>query len=387
MIESFIAKKHIKERKKQTLVSIIGISLGITVLLVSLAIGNGLNKEMIDNILSITAHISVTNSERTMYNYNDKKNLIEQLKGVEGAIPKYNTQGIMKYTGIFGTFGAGVKIESFDSEDAKRVLELDKKIVEGSLNFEKVSSILIGKELADQIAADVGETVTLTTMEREKDLIIAGIFQSGYYDYDTTMVFIPMKTAHFLAETDDVASEIDVKIKNIYKADEIAKEIAAATGLITKTWGEQNRNLLKALSLEKTVMLLVLSLIVVISGFVVGVLLSTLVVEKTRDIGVLRAIGYSRKNIMKIFIMEGMIIGGQGIALGAVLSLILINILEKFSLKILSEIYYLDKIPVDISIKEFLIVIIATFIIVFIASVLPAYRASKLKPVEALNYD
>ena len=387
-IEMFIAIKHIKERKRQSIMSTIGISIGIVVLLVSIAVANGLDKKMIDSILGMTAHISATNPELSIENYMDEKAELEKIEGVVGAMPKLSTQGIIKYSGNYGTFVSGVMIDGMLEDDLKNILKLDKKIVEGSLNFPNLKSIIVGKDLFEQIGGVIGTTVTLVSPEaKELNLEIVGVFNSGFYEYDSKMVIVPLMTAQILTEFGEIASSFDIRIKDVHGADKISKEIFFKRGLDTKTWGEQNRNLLTALALEKGVMILVLVMIVIVSCFAIGVVLNALVREKTKDIGILRSVGFSRMNILKIFLIEGMLLGAFGIFTGTVISSLIIWYLKVFSFRMPTDVYYLDKLPVDINIWVFLIVIASTMLVIFISSLFPAYKASNMRPVEALKYE
>lgn len=388
MVELFIAKKHIKERKKQSIISILGIVIGMTVLLVSLGISSGLDKNMITNILSMTAHITLTNSESSILDYTAMGKKIKLIKGVKSVAAVYDTQGIIKYEDESGNYVSGISIKGISEKDAIENLHFDKIMIKGHLKFDKLSSIIVGKELFNALGAKLGDKVKIISSEnKELNLTIVGVFQSGFYDFDTSMVIIPLRTVQILSDSGDVATSLEVKINNIYAAKKIGEEIYNKTGLLYRTWAEKNRNLLRALSLEKIVMVLVLSLIIIISGFVVGVILNTLVREKTKDIGVLRAVGYSKNNIMKIFLLEGLILGIIGIILGILTSGIILYALKTYSISFLSQIYYINKLPVDISWKEFVIVSGATFIIILISSIFPAYKAANLKPVEALKYE
>lgn len=387
MIEFFIAKKHIVERKKQSLISVIGITIGIVVLMVSIGIANGLDKNMINSILSVTSHVMVSNGEK-IANYKDIKGDIEKIEGVKGAVPSISTQGIFKYNGIYGGYVAGVKIEGYDLESAKKAMDLDKKIVNGVINSDKINGILIGKELFKAIGARVGDSVTIISSEnKEIKFEIEGVFQSGYYDYDINMVILPLRAVQYLMYGEDVVSKIDVTLNNPYEAPQISDQIMAITGIYSRTWGEMNRNLLSALSLEKTVMIMVFSLIVIIAGFVVWVTLNMLVREKIKDIGIMRAMGFSKKNIMKIFLIQGLILGSIGIVIGTVISLGFLWYIKNNTLDFITSIYYLTKIPVEISLKEILIIIGANLGIIFLSSIFPAYRGAKMETVEALRHE
>jgi len=389
LIEYFIAKKHIKERKRQSVLAILGITLGMTVLLVSLAISNGLNQNMIHNILSMTAHIEVSNSEMAISDYNELKTKIEEVDGVKGAMPKYATQGILKYSGDYGTFVSGVIINGIQEKDAQKILKLDEKIKKGKVELTKLTSVIIGKELFDQIGAEIGDKVKIVSPEsKELYLTIEGVYESGYYEFDSTLLIIPLKTVQILSETGDIVTGIDVKVDNVYKAEEVAKKIMELdTNLSTRTWGQLNKNLLYALSLEKTVMVFLLSLIIIIAGFVIGVILNTLVREKTKDIGILRSMGLAKNRVMKIFFLEGMILGVYGVISGNIVALIIIELIKRYSDKLPLNAYYLTKLPIIITFKDFMLISTATMIIIIISSIFPANSAAKLTPVEALKYE
>ena len=388
MLEFFIAKKHIFEKKKQSLIGILGITIGITVLMVSIGIANGLDKNMISSILSMGSHVSVPDIERED-NYKNLAEKLEKIDGVKGVIPKVSTQGIIKYTGIYGTHVSGVKVDGLDFEKAEKGLELKNKIVYGEMNSKKKNTILIGKELFNQLGAEIGDKIILVSPEnQELPLVIGGVFESGYYDYDVNMVIIPLATAQYLLYLDenDVTS-LEVTLFNPYKAEEVADKIFNKYGFLSRTWGDQNRNLLSALALEKTVMIVVFSLIVVIAGFVVWVIMNMLVREKIKDIGIMRAMGFPKKTIMRIFLFEGMTLGGIGIVIGTVLSLSILWYVENFSISGITNIYYLTKIPVELSLKEIITIIFVNIIIIFLSSVFPAYRAGKMETMEALRHE
>ena len=388
MLEFFIAKKHIFEKKKQSLIGILGITIGITVLMVSIGIANGLDKNMISSILSMGSHVSVPDIERED-NYKNLAEKLEKIDGVKGVIPKVSTQGIIKYTGIYGTHVSGVKVDGLDFEKAEKGLELKNKIVYGEMNSKKKNTILIGKELFNQLGAEIGDKITLVSPEnQELPLVIGGVFESGYYDYDVNMVIIPLATAQYLLYLDenDVTS-LEVTLFNPYKAEEVADKIFNKYGFLSRTWGDQNRNLLSALALEKTVMIVVFSLIVVIAGFVVWVIMNMLVREKIKDIGIMRAMGFPKKTIMRIFLFEGMTLGGIGIVIGTVLSLSILWYVENYSISGITNIYYLTKIPVELSLKEIITIIFVNIIIIFLSSVFPAYRAGKMETMEALRHE
>mgnify|MGYP000993285950 CR=1 FL=1 len=382
MIEFFIAKKQMLERKKQSILSIVGVFIGITVLIVSLGVSNGLDKNMINSILSLTSHINVYSPEN-IPNYEELVKNIEEVKGVKGAVPTIETQGIIKYEGHGEPYVAGVKVVGYDLDKAIKVMKLDDYIIAGKIDVDDKKSILIGKELAASMGAMVGDKVKLITSEEtDLEMTVGGIFQSGFYEYDLNMVLIPLQTAQYITYSDETVGRLSVRLDNPYDAQELIYDVARKlpTDLYIGTWGEQNRALLSALTLEKTIMLVVFSLIAIVAGFLIWITLNTLVREKTKDIGIMRAMGFSKKNIMLIFLI-------QGIILRIIVSLILLYYIKNYAVDLVSNIYYLKDIPIEISLKEIAIIVGANFIVILISSIFPAYRAAKLENVEALRYE
>lgn len=387
-IEFFIAKKHLLERKKQSFLAILGIAIGIIVLIVSIAIGNGLDKNMINGILSISPHILIDNGG---YNIEDYKKIEEDLiniNGISGIVPQFSTQGILKYQNNFINAMLGIKIEGISQEKLINDMKFKEKIVAGDIDFSKFTSILLGKELFDQLGAEIGDKVQLISAENKKIyLTIVGVFQTGYLEHDTTLAIIPLKTAQIISDSGEVVKNIDIRLKNPYDAYKINDIIKNKVNYRSRTWGELNSTLLKSISLEKTVMIVLVSLIILIAGFVIGVILNMMVREKTKDIGILRSIGYSKQTIINIFLLEGLFLGGIGILLGLIFSSIFLYLIENFLFEKLTTIYYLTSIPVDISFLEVSIIVISAFIIIIFSSFFPALKAGNLNPVEALKYE
>ena len=383
MIEFFIAKKQMFERKKQSILSIVG------VLIVSLGVSNGLDKNMINSILSLTSHITVYSPEN-ISDYEKISKEIETIKGVKGVVPTIETQGIVKYEGGIEPYVAGVKVVGYDLEKAVKTMNLDKYIIDGKIDLEDKKAVLIGNELAKATGAKVGDKIKLITSEEtDLEMNVAGIFQSGFYEYDINMVLIPLTTAQYITYSDNTVGRLSVRLDNPYNAQKLVIDVARKLPetFYIGTWGEQNKALLSALTLEKTIMLVVFSLIAIVAGFLIWITLNTLVREKTKDIGIMRAMGFSKKNIMLIFLIQGIILGIIGIILGIIVSLILLYYIKNYAVDLVSNIYYLKDIPIEISLKEIAIIVGANFIVILISSIFPAYRAARLENVEALRYE
>lgn len=389
MIEFFIAKKQMLERKKQSILSIVGVFIGITVLIVSLGVSNGLDKNMINSILSLTSHISVYSPEN-IPDYEKISSDIETIKGVKGVVPTIDTQGIIKYENNIEPYVAGVKIVGYDLEKAIKSMDLEDYLVDGKIDLKDLKGVLIGKELAKATGASVGDKIKIITSEEtDLEMKISGIFQSGFYEYDINMILIPLKTAQYITYNNNTVGKLSIRLYNPYDAQKIIFDVAKKLPktYFIGTWGEQNKALLSALTLEKTIMLVVFSLIAIVAGFLIWITLNTLVREKTKDIGIMRAMGFSKKNIMLIFLFQGIILGIIGIILGIIVSLILLYYIKNYAVGLVSSIYYLKDIPIEISLKELVIIVGANFMIILISSIFPAYRAAKLENVEALRHE
>lgn len=387
MFEFFIAKKHIFSKKKQSLIGILGVVIGITVLVVSLGISNGLDKNMIDSILSLGSHISITDT-RIKKSYSDIEKELLKMEEVKGIVPKISTQGLLKYKNEYGDYVTGIKIDGLDLKKAEKAMKLSKKIKEGELKLDKKNGIYIGKELYREMTANIGDKLTLVSSENQEiPFIITGVFESGYYDYDMNMVIIPLEIAQYMLYLGKDISSLEIHLKNPYDAKKLSNEIFENFGMFNRTWGDQNKNLLSALSLEKTVMVVVFSLIIIIAAFVIWVIMNMLVREKIKDIGIMRAMGISRESVVKIFLLEGIMIGLAGIAIGIFLSSLILWILENYTLSGITNIYYITKVPIEISSKEILVIVFLNLIVIFLSSIFPAYRAGKLETMEALRHE
>ena len=388
MVEFFIAWRHVVERKFQSIFSILGVGIAVTVFVVSLTISNGLNKNMINTLLTMSPHILVKSRTDAFFeNYNSVIDSTKGIKEVTAVIPQINSQSILKYKG----FAKGVLAKGMTAENVKKDLKL--RILNGNNNISELNSVLIGEELSKEMNAKVGQEISLVSAEnKEVKLIVRGIFKTGFLDYDSNLVVVPLKTMQIMSERGEVATEVGIITANPQKVDKVFEEVRA--NLPSKdfgaiTWKKLNENLLHAVQFEKYVLIAILSLLLLVASFAVSVILNMIVREKIKDIGILKSIGYTNSNIRKIFTIEGLIIGVSGIVFSMIFSpLVLILLKELFKIYMASgRYYYLDELPLYISSGEISTIYIVTFFIVFISTIYPASRAAKMKPVEALKYE
>ena len=389
IVELFIALRHITERKFQSIFSILGVSIGVTVFIVSLTVSNGLEKNMIDSLLTLTPHITMKSGYGNIIeDYETKSAELKKIDGVTAVIPKYSNQAIIKYKEM----AKGVIANGMTAENVSKDLKM--KFINGKNDISELNSILVGEEFSKEMGIDVGNEISIVSAEnKEIKLVIRGIFKTGYYEYDSNLVILPLTTMQILSEKGETVTEIGINVKNPQNLESQLKSVnekAAVFGnnnLGIYSWSELNQNLLSAVKFEKFVLVSILSLLIMIACFAVSVILNMIVREKTKDIGILKSIGYSNKNIRRIFTIEGLIIGLSGMILASIMSPLVLLLLKKMFKLFMKTTYYLEELPLYISMKEIVIIYIITTIIVFLSTLYPAIKASRLKPVEALKHE
>ena len=387
MVEFFIAFRHVVERKFQSIFSVLGVAIAVTVFIVSLTVSNGLEKNMINSLLTMSPHILIKNKQNPFFEgYEETAEKLKKIKGVKAVIPQINSQSIIKFEG----YAKGVLADGISPENVKNGLKL--KMVSGSDNISELDSVLIGEEMAGELRVKVGQQVSLISAEnKEIKLTVRGIFKTGFLEYDSNVAVVPLRAMQILAEQGEAVTEMDIKVESPQKVEEVLKEVITVMNQKEYTvisWKTLNHNLLKAVQFEKFVLIAILSLLLVIASFAVSVILNMIVREKIKDIGILKSIGYTNKNIRKIFTIEGLIIGVFGMIMASGLSpLVLIGLKILFKEYMKGGTYYLEELPLYISQKELLIIYGVTFVVVFLSTIFPAARAARLKPVEALKYE
>jgi len=414
--EFFIGLRYLRAKRKQTFISantfisVAGIFLGVAALIIVLAVMNGFEIELRDKILGINSHIVLMEYTGGMGNH---ERVMEELKSVDGVVastPFIYGQAMLKNSGrVTGVVLRGMSIETYGN-----VINLG-KMRDGNIdnlssggNKTDLPGVVIGKELAQnlglllfdtvEILVPMGISTPMGIVPKIKKFSVVGIFDSGSYEYDSSLVFMSLKNCKKFLGMKDTVTGIEIKVDDIYGAGRIAKAIQEKLGYPywARSWMEMNKNLFSALKLEKRVMFIILSLIVIVAAFNIITTLIMTVMEKSRDIAILKSMGATARSIMKIFMIEGIIIGGIGIILGCIAGITVALNLEwisrsvenLFGFKILPEgVYYLNEVPSKINYGDVAVIVIAAMLICFLASIYPSWRASKLDPAEALRYE
>ena len=307
------------------------------------------------------------------------------MEGVLASAPSITGQAVIKHNGrILGVFLRGIEpaLET-------NVTRIDRYITSGVLRLSE-KEIIVGKELAGQLNLVPGGKVNLISpvTRRTYDFSVAAIFDSGYYEYDSGLVFISLEEAKRFFDTKGKVNKIGVRVTDVYRANRVKWLIQQRLGspYWVVSWMDLNKNFFSALRLEKAAMFIILTLIILVACFNIATSLIMIVMEKRKDIGILKSIGASSGSIMFIFTLNGLLIGTLGVLLGVGLGLGLAGALAKYQFVKLPEgMYYLDKIPVQIDSLDVLFIVSAALLISFLATLYPARQAAKLNPVEALR--
>lgn len=423
--EFLISLRYLKAKRKQvfvsviTLISILGIFLGVAALIIVLAVMNGFESDLRNKILGVNAHIILMQNNGPMEDYRKVMKEISAVDGVVASTPFIYTQAMLKNREtVTGSVLRGISLESGLSvinlgkmREGKIAYLSKEKRADLPLEGEDAAlpGIVVGKELAKNlgvflfdrvslVSAGGGVTTPFGVVPRVKRFLVVGIFDSGFYEYDATLAYISLGEAQNFLNMNDAASGLEIKVNDIYKAAAIAKNIEAKLdrSFWARTWMDMNKNLFSALRLEKRVMFIILSLIVLVAAFNIISTLIMVVMEKNKDIAILKSMGATSKSVMKIFIYQGLTIGIIGVITGCIGGLLVafninrisIFIENLFGFKILpGDVYYLSELPSQVNYGDVFIIIIGTILICFLSTIYPSWRASKLDPAEALRYE
>lgn len=406
--EWMVALRYLRAKRKQTVISvitvisIIGVAAGVAALIIALAINNGFQSTLQSSLLSATAHVSIL-ERNPEFGIDNWEQLIPKLRRIPHVISA--TPGLYGQVAIKGPLvGAGAVLKGVPLGNGARTPELLRHLKSGSLeSFSGRAGeygLVLGSRLADQIGVVLHSPVTVISYQGQLTPLgvvpslfhfrVAGIFESGLYDLDSSWAFTSLPAAQRVLDLDDVVNTIEIRLDNIFAAREVAREAEAITGpkLIASTWMDQNRALLNALRLEKLVSVITVSLIELVAALNILVVLVMLVMEKHRDVAILMSMGARRQQVQRVFVLQGLIIGALGCVIGLIAGYSVTALFNHYRwLKLDEQIYALSYVPFQSHWTDAIWVAALALVTSFIATLHPSRSASRVAPAEALRYE
>ena len=405
--EWFVARRYLRSPHRPailrliTLFSVIGVAAGVATLVIALSMNSGFRETLQDRLLGVTAHISLTRpGSGGIPNYQALSEKLRQMPGVRSVTPAIYETVLLS----FGGQARGVVTKGIDIEREKNSDEALQKLTSGHLDFstdaDGIDGLIVGKQLSDEWRLRPGDYVTLTSpqgrltpfglMPRTRRFRVAGVFESGFYDYDENWCFLSLSAAQSLAGAGDIVNVLEFRLTRPELAAQIAPEAerAVGQGYSAATWMEENKALFRALKLEKLVTAIFIGLITFVAGLNILVVLSMTVTDKARDIAVLLSMGARREQIRRIFLLQGLAIGASGTLLGLVTGYAFAWIAGTYQLIPLDpQVYAVPYVPFHPNFFDGLWIGIAAMSIAIVATLLPAREAARLLPVEILRFE
>mgnify|MGYP003802327911 CR=1 FL=1 len=420
--ELFVSLRYLMAKRKQaffsiiTIISIISVTIGVMTLITVLGVMSGFENDLKEKILGTNAHIRIFKFDKGIEDYPSVSSQITKITGVMATTPFVYSEAMLSSEAAV----SGIVLLGINPETVGQVTNLKQNLIRGSLDnlmhpalpglsphAPILPGIFIGKELAkifglsylDEVTviSPLGEQTPMGMVPKMKKFRIVGIFDSGMYEYDSKWAYIFLPTAQQFFQMGEAVSGIEVKVSDPYKAHTIAEAIEKKLGFSfqARDWMEMNKNLFSALRIEKIIMFIILVLIILVASFGIISILIMVVMEKTSDIAIMKTMGAKASSIMRIFMIDGLVIGIFGTILGTIGGLSLgeniqavANVLEKrFHVTVFPpDVYYIDKIPFQISLADITLIMVITLAISFLATVFPSWQASRLDPAKALRY-
>lgn len=401
-----VALRYLLAKRRQVFISVIslvstlGVTVGVMALVIALALMTGLQQELQSRILGSSAHVYVWKPSG-ITDYQSEIARLRAVPGVIGAAPAIEAKAMI----TSGSSNGFAMIKGIDPALEPTVTDIGRVLTDGSLDQltpasdDEFPGILLGKDLAGSLGAMVGDTVTLLTsngtltpmgvMPRQRRFRVVGTFRLGLYEVDNGTGLVSLETAMMLAATDQV-ERIELKVAEVYDAPRIADRIAGdfGTEYVTSDWSDLNRQLYSALMLEKIGMGIGIGLIVMVAALNIVASLILLVMEKTRDIAILKTMGASSRSITLIFLLQGTIIGVLGTLVGAALGTTTAYVLDRYRLiTIPSDVYQVNYLPFKLLPGDLVTVVVAAIVVCFVATLYPSRQAARLDPAQALRYE
>jgi len=405
--EWFVARRYLRSPHRPailrliTLFSVVGVAAGVATLVIALSMNSGFRETLQDRLLGVTAHISLTRpGSGGISNYQALSEKLQQMAGVRSVTPAIYETVLLSYGGQ----ARGVVTKGIELDREKKSDEALQKLTSGQLDFstdaDGIDGLIVGKQLSDEWNLRPGDYVTLTSpqgrltpfglMPRTRRFRVAGVFESGFYDYDENWCFVSLPAAQSLAGAGDIVNVLEFRLTKPELAAQIAPEVehAAGQGFSAATWMEENKALFRALKLEKLVTAIFIGLITFVAGLNILVVLSMTVTDKARDIAVLLSMGARRDQIRRIFLLQGFAIGASGTLLGLVAGYAFAWIAGTYQLIPLDpQVYAVAYVPFHPNFFDGLWISVAAMSIAIVATLLPAREAARLLPVEILRFE
>jgi len=402
----FIAFRYLKSKKKHkgisvnTLISAGGVAVGVMALLVVLSVMSGFHEDLQRKILGVNAHMVILDYKGAMPDY---QNVLKKTQG-DDEIVSYAPFVMGQVMISYGKRAHGVFLRGIDPELERNATDVARFMKEGKFEDLKskdaIPGIIIGKELASSIGVFKGDLITVLSpvgkigplgmLPKIKQFRVAGIFEVGMFEYDSNLVLTDLRAAQDFFDMKGDVTGIQLKLKDIYRAPAVRQRLQEKLSfpLYVKDWMQMNKNLFSALKLEKFAMFVILILIILVASFNIVSMLIMNVIEKKREIAILKTMGATDKGIMTIFMLQGLVIGVLGTIVGVTGGYLLCYILNTYEIiKLPADVYYLSHLPVKTKFSDFLAVSLSAIVISFLATVYPALQAAKMNPVEPLRYE
>ncbi len=404
--EWFICLRYLKAKRKRgfisliTIISVVGVAVGVMALIGVLGVMTGFTEEFRAKILGVNSHIVVQKFGGIISEDDKLRSQLLGKNGVVGATPYLYTQAMI----TAGDSGTGAILRGIDPATASSVISIEDHLVKGSLDSLKTSpdqlpGIIVGIDLAKQLDIRTDDRIRLISpsgpltpmgvIPKMKACRVTGVFETGMYEYDSSLIYVSIETARNFLDIDKGVHGIELRLANIYQADKIAKEIESELGLayVAKDWIRLNKNLFSALRLEKTALSIIVALIILVAAFNIVSTLIMVVMEKARDIAILKSMGATSTNIMRIFIYEGLVIGLTGTILGVIGGLAICELMSRYQFIKLPDVYPMTTLPVDVLPLDVALIAFSAVLITFLATLYPSWQAARVEPAEALRYE
>ena len=411
--ELFIGLRYTRAKRRNhfisfiSLISLLGITLGMTALITVMSVMNGFQKEVRSRILGVASHIQISGFGGPLIDWQKVGQEALRHPQVEAAAPYVSAQGMVSYNNVV----SGVVVRGVLPDMEDHVADLGRMMIDGKLNdlVPGRFGIVIGRELARALGVFTGDKIVLISpqgqvtpagiLPRLKQFTITGIFEAGHFEYDSGLVLIHLADAQKLYHMqNDEVSGVRLKLHDLFLAPQVTQELVPmiSADVHISDWTRQHANYFRAIQIEKRMLSLILALIIAVAAFNIVSTLVMAVTDKQSDIAILRTLGASPRSIMKIFIVQGTLIGIVGTALGVTggvllaynIEVVIAAIERVFSVQFLSrEVYYISEIPSDPQLADIVTVAVVSFALTLLATLYPSYRASKVNPAEALRYE